>query len=151
MKNNNFTELEKKLKEIDENLFIDRNEDGTFIRYDSDDCKPIAYFVYGLDNKKFYGPLPKLISRLRKPILKAVNEYNVQDDVVPEGNNSEHRMKVKIFREDDEPTDDFNVCTVPLEERINDFIEGKEVIDIKYRLGASECYDIERALIVYKE
>ena len=34
MENNDLTELEKKLKEIDENLFIDCNEDGTFIRYE---------------------------------------------------------------------------------------------------------------------
>lgn len=68
-------------------------------------------------------------------------------------------MKIKIFSEKDEPTDRYGYCTIPLERRINDFIEGKDIIDIKYQSdicgyaneNAHQVDEIERALIIYKE
>ena len=68
-------------------------------------------------------------------------------------------MKVKIFREDDEPTNDWSYCKIGLEERINSFIKDKKVIDIKYQTNLSgyanetahAVEDCERALVMYEE
>ena len=68
-------------------------------------------------------------------------------------------MKVKIFREYDEPTNRYGYCKVPLEKKINDFIKDKKVIDIKYQANkssyANESFhdtdELERALVMYEE
>ena len=68
-------------------------------------------------------------------------------------------MKVKIFYEYDEPRNRYGYCKVPLEKRINDFIKGKKVIDIKYQVNissyANESFhdtdNVERALVMYEE
>ena len=68
-------------------------------------------------------------------------------------------MKVKIFYECDEPRNRYAYCKVPLEKRINDFIKGKKVIDIKYQANKSsyaneyfhDTDELERALVMYEE
>ena len=67
-------------------------------------------------------------------------------------------MKVKIFNEYDEPRNKYGYCKVPLETRINDFIQNKKVIDIKYQTNASsyatesfhDVDELERALVMYE-
>lgn len=62
-------------------------------------------------------------------------------------------MKVKVFKECDEPLDKSGYCKFSLEDRINAFIRDVKVIDIKYQANgyASESgrYVIERALVMY--
>lgn len=68
-------------------------------------------------------------------------------------------MKTKIFTECDEPRDKKGYCEVSLEKRINDFIKGKKVVDIKYQSSiifyASDYVKgfktIERALVMYED
>lgn len=60
-------------------------------------------------------------------------------------------MKIKFFNEFDEPRNKYGYCKVPLEDRINDFIKDKKVIDIKYQASVSDNELLERALVMYEE
>ena len=45
----------------------------------------------------------------------------------------------------------WGVCKIPLEDRINDFIKNKKVIDIKYSNWSNESEDEDSALVMYEE